>query len=149
VSRSAVADAPKSQAAPAPIRTSPAPRFEVRAPESRPDEIHPGAEDVVSVDVPPQYNATELLRNIHYPEDARRDGITGRVLVRVLINRSGSVLRRIVEYSSNHSLDTAAVNAVAATKFIPAKSGGVAVATWITVPVTFSLEASATERRTY
>ena len=144
-----VADVPKSQAAPAPIRSSPAPRFEVRAPESRPDEVFPGPDEIIPIDQPPQFNAAELVRNVQYPEDARRDGIQGRVLVRVLINRNGSVLRRIVEYTSNHALDSAAVSAVAATKFIPAKWGGVVVSAWITVPVNFTLVPAATEQRSY
>lgn len=134
-------------AAPAPSRTTPAPRFEVRGPGATTEEVFPGPDENIPLDEPPQFNAAELVRNVHYPEDAIRDEIQGRVLVRVLVNRSGGVLRRIVEYSSNHALDTAAVNAVSATRFKPAKWKGVAVAAWITVPVNFVLTPVESEPR--
>ena len=74
-----------------------------------------------------------------YPEDARRAGIDGTVLVQALIGKDGHVKDTRVT-KSIPMLDAAAVRAVLQWTFAPAKSKGKPVAVWVAVPVKFSLK---------
>jgi TonB family protein len=76
-----------------------------------------------------------------YPEEARRAGRWGTVMVQALVSVNGDVLStRVVE--SIPSLDEAAVRAVERWRFKPAHSNGAPVAAWVAVPVRFSLSTS-------
>jgi protein TonB len=75
-----------------------------------------------------------------YPMMARRHGLEGTVVLRVLVSETGGVGQAAVEASSGCAdLDKAAVEAVRKWRFIPATRGGVAVAVWVRQPVTFRL----------
>jgi len=76
-----------------------------------------------------------------YPEIAQQNGWEGRVIVRAHVTESGDVDDATVSKSSGHQeLDDAAVAAVKRTKFEPGTRDGKPVATWVRVPVTFSLQ---------
>ncbi|MEC4747196.1 energy transducer TonB [Methylomicrobium sp. Wu6] len=76
-----------------------------------------------------------------YPRDARERGERGKVLVRALINTDGTVAELSMRKSSGYaSLDESALEAVKKWRFVPARRGAVAVAAWVVVPITFSLE---------
>ena len=71
-----------------------------------------------------------------YPEEARRAGIEGIVLVQALVLEDGSVGDwRIV--NSIPALDEAAVVCVRQWRFKPALSKGVPVAVWVATPIQF------------
>lgn len=74
-----------------------------------------------------------------YPEDARRAGIDGTVLVQALIGKDGHVKDTRVT-KSIPMLDAAAERAVRQWTFVPAKSKGKPVAVWVAVPVKFRLK---------
>jgi protein TonB len=64
----------------------------------------------------------------------------GTVLLRVTIGTNGRVEAVEIEESSGFPrLDQAALKAIRAWRFAPATRGGQAVASWVTVPVTFQL----------
>ena len=50
-----------------------------------------------------------IERNIRYPEDARKDGVRGRVIVRVTIDKDGSVTKPVIIRSISPSLDKEAL----------------------------------------
>lgn len=76
-----------------------------------------------------------------YPDDARRQGEQGRVLLRVFVNAVGAVEQVALRKSSGHpSLDQAALETVKTWRFVPAGRGTEAVAAWVVVPISFSLE---------
>jgi protein TonB len=76
----------------------------------------------------------------HYPDSARREGKEGRVLLRVLIDEEGRTKAVEVNASSGHDmLDHAATEAIKKWRFVPARSGGKPVETWIKVPIDFQL----------
>ncbi|AGA91509.1 TonB family protein [Thioflavicoccus mobilis 8321] len=76
-----------------------------------------------------------------YPLLARRQGIEGRVLIRVAVLDSGRVGRAEVSRGSGaRALDNAALAAVRRWRFHPALRNGQAIAATITVPVIFRLE---------
>lgn len=75
-----------------------------------------------------------------YPEDARAEGIVGRVVVMLTISKDGSVINpQVRESSGDIRLDQAALDAVAQWQFKPATIRGMAEATQATVPVDFKL----------
>jgi TonB family protein len=79
-----------------------------------------------------------------YPESARKAGIDGKVLLRVRVNRDGTVEDARVEkgIEGYPELGRSAVEAVKQWTFVPATSGGGAVEAEIVVPVGFGLEDS-------
>jgi protein TonB len=77
-----------------------------------------------------------------YPLAARRRGQEGRVLLTVVVDRTGVVAEARVSESSGHRLlDRSALKAVRQWHFLPAQRRGRAVATTVSVPVVFALEA--------
>ena len=78
-----------------------------------------------------------------YPAQARRRGIEGRVVLRVVVAETGQVERVIIADSSGSKLlDRAAYRAVKRWRFHPAKRFGVATQDTITLPITFRLKNS-------
>ncbi len=76
-----------------------------------------------------------------YPEMARRRGYEGEVLLAVLVSVEGRVASVEVKKPSAHSiLDRAAVQAVAAWEFEPARRMGYPVPLWVDIPVRFVLK---------
>lgn len=73
-----------------------------------------------------------------YPDDARRRGVDGTVMVQALVGTDGRVKdTKIVK--SIPELDAAAIAAVRQWIFKPALSKGAPVAVWVAVPVKFSI----------
>ena len=75
-----------------------------------------------------------------YPMVARQRHWEGLVILRVNITADGHVAQVIVQRSSGHEeLDESALEAVKNWRFIPAKRGEFAEASWASVPIDFSL----------
>ena len=78
-----------------------------------------------------------------YPEFAKKSGIQGEVWLEVEVFADGKVGAIEVKKSlmaGPGGLDEAAIKAVRQWEFSPAKSGGKAVACWVTFPVGFFLD---------
>jgi len=77
-----------------------------------------------------------------YPALAKRMGWQGRVVVRALIGADGGVLQATIQDSSgDRLLDEAALAAVQASRYSPARSrGGRAMASSVRVPISFVLD---------
>lgn len=80
-----------------------------------------------------------ILKNVKYPEDAKKDKIEGKVLIRAFINEKGEVTDAKIEQGNNKLLIDAALNAVKATKFTPAELRGKKVKAEVVVPILFKL----------
>jgi protein TonB len=76
-----------------------------------------------------------------YPAVARRREQQGTVTVRALIGADGSVERaEIADSSGFDKLDDAALETVRSRwRFVPARRGGIAVESWVLVPIRFAL----------
>ena len=76
----------------------------------------------------------------HYPVAARRALREGRAVLRVVVSRDGEGREvRVAESSGTPILDAAALDAVRAWRFAPARRNGVAIEDVILVPVVFRL----------
>lgn len=85
----------------------------------------------------------EYLKNPKpvYPATSRRLGEEGKVVLRVQVNADGRASDIEIKGSSGFPrLDSAAHDAVARWRFVPARRGDEAIAAWVLVPIVFSLE---------
>ena len=132
----APADAPSPIVAPAPAPTPPAPVEITAAPG--PTTAPPAPVAMTQ----PLFNADYLDNPAPpYPSVARRNGEQGRVILRVLVNTSGSAEEIEVRTSSGFArLDEAARETVRRWKFVPARRGPQPVAAWVLIPLSFRLE---------
>lgn len=130
-----------AQPLPVPETVEPAPGHSLAvAAEAHPPRMAAAAA-VASV-APPQHDAA-YLRNPapRYPLAARRAGEQGTVTLRVLVARDGLPMRVELERSSgSRHLDAAALEAVRAWRFVPARRGSDPVESWVLVPIVFRLE---------
>jgi protein TonB len=104
----------------------------------RPDE--PDPEKFIPAAIEPTYDHAEFQSRLLYPEDARRYGIQGTVVLRILVSKDGKALRCRVESTESKILLDAAVAATMATRFTPGTQEGRPIHMWVTVPVTFTLD---------
>ena len=145
----AVLSAPATEAAgdalsaPGRLAVAAAPdRPEGLAAAAPPENEAPAAAAETAAISPPVFNAA-YLRNPppRYPLIARRNGEQGTVTLKVLVTRDGVPASVAVETSSGSPhLDSAALEAVRAWRFVPARRGSQPVEAWVLVPVVFRLE---------
>jgi protein TonB len=77
----------------------------------------------------------------NYPSLARSRHWEGLVVLRVHVTADGGCDEVSVQRSSGHeALDESALEAVRKWRFVPAKRGDVAQASWVTVPIEFELK---------
>jgi len=86
----------------------------------------------------------ELLKyiknNLNYPPIAAENGVQGKVTLRFVVSKSGSVDKVEVVRSLDTACDKEAVRVVKSLpKFIPGKQNGANVSVWYTLPITFKL----------
>jgi protein TonB len=76
-----------------------------------------------------------------YPEEARRQGIEGRVVARLLVMTDGSVARlSIVSAKPPRIFDRTVLEAIGKWRFHPARFQGRDVAAWVMLPIRFDLK---------
>ena len=91
--------------------------------------------------MPPRFEAAYLSNPAPaYPSVFRARSEQGRVLLRVFGTTRGEAGEVVLHASSGFDrLDRDALDAVGCWKFAPAHRGDEAVATWVEVPISFSL----------
>ena len=81
-----------------------------------------------------------ITDNIRYPESAKTNNISGRVIIRFVVNSEGKAEEATVLRGVDPSLDEEAIRVVNSLPvFSPGKQGGKPVPVYYMVPVTFSL----------
>jgi protein TonB len=101
----------------------------------------PDATEKVAARTDPVFNAAYLHNPAPaYPDNARRHGVQGKVMLEVNVSPLGSASNVSVAHSSGFAqLDEAALDAVRRWKFVPAKVGSEVVEAKVIVPVEFKL----------
>lgn len=113
-------------------------RFRVSVPVV-PEEAAPIDPQVTAVEQEPEVDMASLRDAIRYPDQAKRNGIEGSVVVRALIDKSGRIVQAEI-YASEHALlEQAALEGVRKARFTAAQQNGRAVSCWVYVPVVFRL----------
>ena len=105
-----------------------------------------GEEVFVAVEEMPTFPGGEsalrnaLYKNVRYPESAREKRIEGKVFVKFIVTKDGSIANAMVGRAVNPDLDKAALDAVKKLpKFIPGKKEGRAVNVWFSMPIVFKI----------
>lgn len=75
-----------------------------------------------------------------YPEEAKKNKITGKTFVKVLIDKNGNAKKAVVIKSEHELFNQPAIDAAMKSKFTPAMQGGNPIAVWIVLPYRFTLE---------
>jgi protein TonB len=122
---------PFPAAAPAPVRVA----ERAPAPPPQPVRVSEGAlVTLEEVDSPPRL--VGVVKPV-YPPLARKARVGGLVLLRVLVSEKGAPQQVEVVRRAPAGLTESALDAVRKWTFAPATKGGVAVRTWLTVPIPF------------
>ncbi|HEX4918249.1 MAG TPA: TonB family protein [Limnobacter sp.] len=132
--------APISQPKPEPVPEPPSAQPSPPAPPAPVQQAKPAPEAPAPV-TPPRTDAAHLNNPApQYPALSRRLGEQGRVLLDVYILPDGSVGEIKLNKSSGFDrLDNAALQAVKAWKYVPAKRGEKPIPFWYVQPVSFVL----------
>ncbi len=108
------------------------------------DDSHLFIDPDPTPEYPGGYKAVISLfeENMHYPEQARKQNIEGKVIVKIKIEKDGTITEAFVVRSPDSSLNEEAIRLVKCMsgKWIPAKSHGKAIDSWFYIPVVFKLE---------
>lgn len=99
----------------------------------------PSPDETISVNKPPYADNSLIMSKLQYPELAKKAGLEGKVVLRVLVRRNGSVKKFIVENSDSELFNKSAGDAVMKTQFLPAIQNGKPVACWLSVPISFKI----------
>lgn len=82
-----------------------------------------------------------LSQNIRYPEAAQQNDIQGRVIVKFVVEKDGSIGQASIVKGVDKDLDREALRVVKKMpKWQPGKNNGVAVRSYFNLPVTFKLQ---------
>lgn len=131
---------------PMPSRAEPKPATAVTASSAPSSPVQPQASQGASS--APRSEArfdADYLNNPHpaYPPFSLRLREEGRVLLKVLVNRSGHANSVSIAQSSGYArLDNSALETVRHWRFVPAKVGEEPQDSWVIVPINFSLRAN-------
>ena len=89
-----------------------------------------------------------LSTNISYPKEAHKKEIQGRVLVRFVVEKDGSISNAEVVKSVDPLLDAEALRVISSMpNWIPGKQNGKAVRVKYTIPITFNLDGDITDNK--
>jgi TonB family protein len=97
-----------------------------------------------SDNTPPFMPIDEMPEAVHkvepkYPTSALKDGIEGKVFVKVLVGEQGNVQKAVVVKGSREDFNNAAIEASKGWKFKPAMIKGKPAAAWVVIPFDFKL----------
>lgn len=103
-------------------------------------------EVIQNAEVMPQFNGGEeelykfISTNLNYPTLAKENGIEGRIITRILVEKDGSITHIEIFKKLGFGCDEEAVRIIKQMpNWTPGKVNGKPVRTFVTIPITFSL----------
>ena len=109
--------------------------------EPKPDQIFTAVEQQAEFPGGQQALMKWLSNNIRYPESAQQNGVSGRVIVKFVVEKDGSINSATIVKGVDKDLDNEALRVVKRMpKWQPGKNNGQAVRSYFTLPVTFKLQ---------
>ena len=85
-------------------------------------------------------NMEEVIDQLVYPIEARKNAIEGKVTVRFVVDEDGKIIKSTVVQACDPVLEAAMTKVVDQFEFTPATLNGLATAGKVTVPFRFKLE---------
>jgi len=113
----------------------------INAQEKKKEEI-PDPKTFVAVETEPK--PIQPVKPV-FPEEAVKKGLTGKVILRVLVDKDGAVKRTQTIMSSNKIFEQPAIDAIMKTKFSPAIQNGKPIMCWVNIPYLFNHTANQKE----
>ncbi|MDE5608062.1 MAG: energy transducer TonB [Muribaculaceae bacterium] len=111
-----------------------------------PDNIYEAVEEMPRFPGGDEALLEYINKNLAYPPMAAENGIQGRVVVKFVVKKDGSIGDVIVVRSKDPDLDKEAVRVVKTLPdFEPGEHNGQPVNVWFTIPVTFKLKSNQTD----
>ncbi|MCX7879748.1 MAG: energy transducer TonB [Ignavibacteria bacterium] len=107
--------------------------------EIKQKEEEPDIDEFIPFEKEPYIDLVDLQKRIVYPEMARKAGIEGQVVIRVLVDKTGKPKRAVVQSSDSEMLNQAAIDAVMKSTFTPAIQNGQPIMCWVSIPIRFKL----------
>lgn len=81
-----------------------------------------------------------IYKKLTYPEDAKEQGIEGKVILRFVVTKEGNIIQPIIVKGLYPSIDKAVLDVVPKIpRFEPGMNGGKPVNVWYSIPITFKL----------
>ncbi|MCX8113047.1 MAG: energy transducer TonB [Bacteroidia bacterium] len=103
-------------------------------------EEEPDPSAFIAVEKEPQpVNMDEIKKRIGYPPLAKEAGIQGKVIVRVLVGKTGKYEKHIVLRSPHKLLTEAVEKELPNLEFSPGIQAGKPIKVWVTIPFDFQL----------
>ncbi|MEM7369100.1 MAG: energy transducer TonB [Bacteroidota bacterium] len=100
----------------------------------------PGIMDWVDADEQPvPVNMEDLIKLVGYPQMAKDAGIEGTVVVRILVDKTGTYAKHKVINSVHPILDRVVAKHIHRLKFTPAIQGKKPIKFWVNIPFKFQL----------
>lgn len=90
----------------------------------------------------PYEKGPEMIESVKpvYPEEAKKNKITGKVYVKVLIDKEGIPKKAMVIKSESQLFNESTIEAAMKSKFSPAINKGEPIAVWVVLPYKFALD---------
>lgn len=108
----------------------------VQSTSTKEDDVDPDMNTFVEFEKAPEMLNAEKPK---YPAEAKAKKITGKVFVKLLINKEGTPKKAVVIKSDSELLNQPAVDAALKSKFSPALQKGKPMSVWIVLPYKFTL----------
>ena len=91
--------------------------------------------------LPKGFQAPQLLERVEpvYPDEARKAGLQGAVLVQIVVDRDGSIREAKIAKGLGHGFDEAALEASRKLRFQPATQDGIPVSVQLNYEINFQL----------
>lgn len=104
-------------------------------------EEDPDPEEFIAVEKEPVPDLADIQRRVTYPEIAKRAGVEGTVMLRVLVGKDGKPKKAEVYHSDNEWFNEPAIKAVMDPKtvFSPAIQNKNPIMVWTMIPIKFKL----------
>lgn len=112
-----------------------------KAPVEAPKDDTPDPNAFIDVEQEPSpVNMADFRKSIGYPPQAKEANISGKVILKVLVDKEGNIEKHIVVKSPHQILTEACTNQLKQLKFTPAIQAGKPIKFWMIVPVDFKLQ---------
>jgi protein TonB len=117
--------------------TGDAPKETREAPKEEPD---PDPTAFISVEKEPAPANLDIIKSrITYPQAAKDIGVTGKVIVRVLVGPDGKYVKHMILRSPHNLLVAEVEKHLKSLEFTPGIQAGKPVKCWVTIPFSFNL----------
>lgn len=104
------------------------------------EDKEPSADEFIAVEKEPApVNMDEIKKRIGFPPAAREAGISGKVILRILVDKEGNYNKHVVVRQAHPMLTTEVLKHVKDLKFTPGIQAGKPIRVWVTIPFDFKI----------